>query len=145
MGVHNNKSLSFKTTIKISILWKLASLRDPSRYAARRALRARDTRCTHVAGLVARGGLAAAPPPQLTRNGATAPLLRPHGVATRPRADYSLREFPHYGNSRPQTESIIPSFIIRCLKMVVILIANLTYIIIGQPKSTFEHHNHNNA
>ena len=45
----------------------LASLRDPSR----RVLRARDTRYARVAGLAARGGLAAAPPPQLTRNGAT--------------------------------------------------------------------------
>ena len=68
----------------------LASLRDPSR----RVLRARDTRYARVAGLAARGGLAAAPPPQLTRNGATAPLLCPHGVAMRPRANYSLREFP---------------------------------------------------
>ena len=46
---------------------KLASLRDPSRCAAQRAVRTRDTRYTRVAGLAARGGLAAAPPPQLTR------------------------------------------------------------------------------
>ena len=47
---------------------------DKRRYKTLAAAR-RDARCARVAGLAARGGLAAAPPPQLTRNGATAPLL----------------------------------------------------------------------